>query len=73
MTSDYLIYVTISTKICNKLKTVSDESALAEASRTILLVIYCVSSLITFVQHHMYIICMHIFYIYNFAFKPSYI
>ena len=45
-TSNYLIYVTISTSKCNKSKTVSDESTLAETSQAILLVIYRVLSLI---------------------------
>ena len=30
MTQDYLLYVTISTNICNKSKTVSDQTALVE-------------------------------------------
>ena len=50
MISDYLIYVTMSTNICNNSKTVSDESTLAETRQVILLVIYCISSLILFVQ-----------------------
>ena len=39
MTSDYMIYVTISTNICSKSKTISDKSTLAEICQTILLVI----------------------------------
>lgn len=39
MTSDYTIYVTISTNICSKSKTISDKSTLAEICQTILLVI----------------------------------
>ena len=39
MTSDYMIYETISTNICSKSKTISDKSTLAEICQTILLVI----------------------------------
>ena len=39
MTSDYMIYVTISTNTCSKLKTISDKSTRAETCQTILLVI----------------------------------
>ena len=40
----------ISTNICSKSKMISDDSILAKTSRTTLLVIYCASSLILFVQ-----------------------
>ena len=67
MTSNYLIYVTISTNISSNSKTVSDECTLVENSRTILLVIYRVSSLILFVQltYHIYIYTYYILYIYS--------
>ena len=50
MTSDYLIYVTISTNICGKSKTFSQESTLAESSLTILIVVSRVFYLNFFVQ-----------------------
>ena len=40
----------ISTNICSESKMISDDSILAKTSRTTLLVIYCASSLILFVQ-----------------------
>lgn len=46
MTSDYLINVTISTNMCSKSNTVSDERTLTEISRNIQPAVYRVSSLI---------------------------
>ena len=68
MTSDYLIYVTISTNICGKSKTFSQESTLAESSLTILIVVSRVFYLNFFVQltyiHTYTYIYIHIYILY---------